>query len=271
MNLPAISVSNKAGLGLGVSKYMPFAMPVGSLAISILVAYFVIWPKFGEVLSMRTSNQQLEVSAAQLEEKAQALTTLSQDKVTLEKQLGQSEQLLPSKNGVFSLLREIEVASATSGVLLEKIDVDPRSLGTSGTQQSGGTPAPPPDKNASSIVGMSPSVVIKVALTGGYRSFLEFLGYLYNGSRVVSVDDLSLTSSSSKEGGGGGVVRASITINAFWRPFPTNLGSLDKPIDKLSSTEVARLNAVSTASVSQASSSAEPSVNYGRTDLFAPF
>ncbi len=268
MNLPAISVP-KAGISLGVSKYIPFAMPVGSLVISILVAYFVIWPKFGEVLSMRTSNQQLEVQASQLNEKAQTLTTLSQDKPTLEKQLAQSEQLLPSKNGIFPLLREIEVASATSGVLVEKVDVDPKSLSSGGGQGSG-APAPPPDKNASSVSGLSPAVVVKVALTGGYRSFLDFLSYLYNGSRVISIDDLSLTSSSGKEGGGG-VVRAAITINAFWRPLPTNLGTLDKPVDKLSSAEVGRLNAVVTVPTEQASSSAVPQVPMGRSDLFAPF
>jgi len=270
MNLPAISVP-KVGLNLGVSKYLPFAMPVGSLVISVLVAYLVIWPKFGEVLSMRTSNQQLEVQAAQLKEKAQALTLLSQDKVTLERQLSQAEQLLPSQNGIFPLLREIEVASAMSGVLLEKLDVDPKSLSLGGQGASSAAAAPPPDKNASSVAGLSPNVVLKVALTGGYRSFLDFLSYLYNGSRVVSVDDLSLTSSSGTEGGGGGVVRAAITINAFWRPLPTNLGSLDKPVDKLSSAEVDRLNSVSTVSSQQASSSAVPSVPLGRSDLFAPF
>ncbi|MCR4305913.1 MAG: hypothetical protein NUV73_02410, partial [Candidatus Daviesbacteria bacterium] len=93
-------------------------MPVLSIATAVLVAYLVIWPKFGEVLSMRTTNKQMDVQAAQLEEKAQMLGALSQNKVVLEKQLAQAEQLLPSTNGVFLVLREIEQAAGSSGILL---------------------------------------------------------------------------------------------------------------------------------------------------------
>ncbi len=262
MNLPTITVP-KSGVNLGIAKYLPFAMPTVSIAIALLVAYFVIWPKFGEVLSMRTTNKQMDVQASQLEEKAQVLSVLSQDKVVLEKQLAQAEKLLPSTNGIFFILREIEQAAASSGILLEKTDVDAKSL--SSGQAGTGAPAPP-DKSASSVKGVSPSVVVKVALTGGYKSFLQFLGFLYNNSRVVSVDDLTLSSSSQDNSS---VVRASITINAFWKPLPKDLGSIDKPVDRLSDAENSRLSAVET--VQMASPSAAPNVSYGRSDLFAPF
>ena len=140
MNLPTITVP-KSGVNLGIAKYLPFAMPTVSIAIALLVAYFVIWPKFGEVLSMRTTNKQMDVQASQLEEKAQVLSVLSQDKVVLEKQLAQAEKLLPSTNGIFFILREIEQAAASSGILLEKTDVDAKSL--SSGQAGTGAPAPP--------------------------------------------------------------------------------------------------------------------------------
>lgn len=265
MNLPAVAIS-KNGVSLGITKYLPFAMPVLSIAVSILIAYFVIWPKFGEVLSMRTTNKQMDVQAAQLEEKAQTLSSLSQDKVSLEKQLAQAEQLLPSTNGVFLVLREIELAAGSSGILLEKTDVDAKSISNI---QTGTTAPAPPDKNASSVAGLSPAVVIKLSLTGGYKSFLQFMGSLYNDSRVVSIDDLSLSSSTQNNSG---VVRASITINAFWKPLPKDLGSIDKPVDKLSDAENSRLSAVETAQMAQtATSSAVPRVPLGRSDLFAPF
>lgn len=263
MNFPAVTFP-KAGVNLGIAKYMPFAMPGVSILVSVLVAYLVIWPKFGEVLSMRTTNQQMDVQAAQLEEKAQALSTLSQDKVNLEKQLAQAEQLLPSTNGVFLVLREIEQAAVSSGILLEKTDVDAKSLST--TQAAGSAAPAPPDKNASAVSTMSPSVIVKVAMTGGYKSFLQFLGSLYDGSRVVSIDDLTLSSSAKDNSN---VVRAAITINAFWKPLPTNLGSIDKPIEKLSDAENSRLRAVETVEFS--TSSAVPNVSLGRPDLFAPF
>lgn len=262
MNLPVVAIP-KNGLNLGIVKYLPFAMPTLSIAVAVLVSYFVIWPKFGEVLSMRTNNKQMDVQAAQLEEKAQTLTALTQDKVTLEKQLAQAEQLLPSTNGVFLVLREIEQAAASSGILLEKTDVDAKSLSV---DQTGGAAPAPPDKNAPAVSNLSPAVVVKVTLTGGYKSFLQFLGFLYNGSRVVSIDDLTLSSSAQSSSN---LVRASITINAFWKPLPKDLGSIDKPIDKLSNAERSRLAAAET--VQYATPSAVPNVPLGRSDLFAPF
>ncbi len=262
MNLPSVAIP-KNGVSLSITKYLPFAMPALSIAVAILVAYFVIWPKFGEVLSMRTTNKQMDVQAAQLEEKAQILSAFSQDKVSLEKQLARAEQLLPSTNGVFLILREIELSAASSGILLEKTDVDAKSLST---EQAGSAAPAPPGKNASAVSGLSPSVVIKLSLTGGYKSFLQFMGLLYNNSRVVSIDDLTLSSSAQSSSG---VVRAAITINAFWKPLPKDLGSIDKPVDKLSDAENSRLSAVETAQT--ATASAVPRVPLGRSDLFAPF
>lgn len=262
MNLPAVTIP-KNGISVGISKYLPFAMPTLSIAVAILVAYFVIWPKFGEVLSMRTTNKQMDVQAAQLEEKALTLNVFSQDKVSLEKQLAQAERLLPSTNGVFLVLREIELAAASSGILLEKTDVDAKSLST---EQKGPAAPDQPGKNASAVSNLSPSVVIKLSLTGGYKSFLQFMGSLYNNSRVVSIDDLTLSSSAQSSSS---VVRAAITINAFWKPLPKDLGSIDKPVDKLSGAENSRLSAVE--AVQTATASAVPRVPLGRSDLFAPF
>ena len=221
MNLPAITVP-KSGVSLGLGKYLPFVMPVGAILVSVVVAYFVIWPKFSEVLAMRTSNQQLDVQAAQLEEKARSLGVLAQDKLKLEKQLGQAEQLLPSDDGVFLILTQVENAAISSGVLIDKMDVNAKSL-NSGKAGAPASSQAPDKSGTSSVSGVSPKVELKVSLTGGYKSFLQFLGSIYLGSRVISIDDLTLTSSS-------GVVRSSLSIDAFWKPLPTDLGSVDKPI-----------------------------------------
>ena len=93
MVLPAISML-KIEKGTEISKLITLVVPIVSVLISILVVALVVWPKFNEVLRLRSANKDLEILAGKLEEKADKLSSLDGDKLVI--QLGAAEQILPS-------------------------------------------------------------------------------------------------------------------------------------------------------------------------------
>ncbi|OGD84979.1 hypothetical protein A3B51_00255 [Candidatus Curtissbacteria bacterium RIFCSPLOWO2_01_FULL_41_18] len=256
MNLPTISLS-KQQESLEVSKGLSLAPSAVGILISLVVLTFVVWPKFHEVLRLRSSNAELTTRAQNLETKAQKLASL--DKDTLEKQLAAAEQLLPSDKEVFSLLRQVEITASASGILLNKVDA------VAGTINKAGAPPPTTLTTDSATSSLAPNIQLELSTTSSYASFLQFLASLYSSSRVVSVENLTLSAVSSE---GGLQVRSALTVDAFWKSLPSDLGLIETPIEDLTTEEVARLKAIETAATSQPQ---VPSVPLGRNDLFAPF
>src|SRR3990167_9768905 len=120
MNLPTISIP-KLGTPAFAAKVTGFTAPIAAMAVSVIVIAFIVWPKFSDVMRLRTENKQLEIRATSLEVKAGKLATY--DKDVLGNQLVAAEQLMPSEKGIFSIASRVERAAAASGVLLSGIEV----------------------------------------------------------------------------------------------------------------------------------------------------
>ncbi len=269
MKLPAIP-SIKLGYSENFSRFAKAIVPVGVIAVSTLVLIFVVWPKFGDVLSLRTVNNDLAARAQKLETKAQMLS--GYDKNQLESQLGYSEALLPSDKEVFSLVAQIERAAGASGVVLNKVDASPGSVSDGNAQGQvntapvnlPGTVQTPADVAA----GNTPKVEVKVSLSSDYKSFLQFLNNVLAFSRVLVIRDLTL-SSVIGSGQTAGQIKTLITIDAYYQPLPQELSSVEAPIDDLTPSEIKRLNQVKASGTSGPPTL--PPVQGGRSDLFAPF
>lgn len=257
MNLPTISLSGK-NEGLEVTKGLSLAPSIVGVLISLVVVFFVVWPKFQEVRDLRSSNVELTKRVQSLETKASKLASL--DKDTLEKQLAAAEQLLPSDKDIFPLLRQIEITASSSGVLLNKIDVVAGTI-----NQSVAAPLANAN-NPSTTAGLAPSVQVELSTTSSYSSFLQFLASLGASSRVLAVENLTLSSVSAE---GGPQVRSALSLSAFWKPLPSDLGQIEAPIEDLTEEETAKLKEIEAVAV--ASRPQLPSVALGRNDLFAPF
>lgn len=264
MNIGAQSLLKITGR-LELGKTMSLASPVLAIGVSILISLFVVWPKFSEVLRLRAANEQLEIRSGALQEKAQTLQSL--DRELLEKQLVAGEQLLPSDKGVFTLVAQIERAAAASGVILSRVEVSPGSIdgtfddkpaagGTSGKGSGGATDGTEADA--------SPKIQLKVSVESNYKSFLQFLGNMLSISRVVSVKDMAISSAADT-----GQIKVSLTVDAFWQALPKDLPSIETPIEKLTDSELARLEQIQETGLVTAP--IVPSVPLGRSDLFAPF
>lgn len=251
-NLPEISLGGvfaKVDFGRWQTIVAPFAAIVVSLAIFILV----IWPKFTEAFRIKAKNVELEARVSGLGEKAQFLQSL--DKFLLDQQLAVAEAMLPSDEALFSFVRQVESAAATSGVTLNKIDVGPSPTTTSG---------------AKSEAESGPKIQVKVSLTSDYRALVAFLERIISLPRANGIFELTI--SSSAIGGQSGTLRTFALINAFWRPLPGDLGLIETPVSGLTEKELELLDKAQVVAVSTPSFGAVvPLVPTGKSDLFAPF
>ena len=252
-----------------ISRYTGLATPAVAVAVSVIVAVLVTWPKFSEVLKLRTSNTELEVRLSSLREKAAVLERLSGDRADLELQLAHSEQLLPSDKNIFSVISLVEQVSGSSGVLLNRLEVSPGAIGTASPGAASAVPQAAPA--AGSPADLAPKVSLKLAVTSDYSSFLRFANQLLSFPRVVSISDLSLASSGSS--GQAYQIRSSFTLNAFWQPLPTELASVESPVEVLTNDEKELLSGVEFSGSLQTTPSGEGGVQTiptGKTDIFAP-
>ncbi|MDP2632173.1 MAG: type 4a pilus biogenesis protein PilO [Candidatus Curtissbacteria bacterium] len=270
MNLPNISFI-KPGVHVNTDKISALAVPVGAIVVSLLVFVLVVWPKFTSTLSLRSENKELELRVQKLIAKVDLLS--SYDKVELQQNLGYAEALLPSDKGTFSLIRSVELAAASSGVVLTKVDVAPGSIGASSTPSSGQTSAPTAPVQAGSEPSDVSKILVRVSLSSDYNSILNFLKNIANNARIISIEDLTLSSSSAQ--GEASPLRTSMVINGYWKARPSKLGQIESPVTPLTDAESSMLAKVKTLISSSSSTSSDsgfvPEVPVGRSDLFAPF
>ncbi len=234
MNLPTLTAF-KIKDNAEATQALGLAVPIGAIVISLIIAAFIIWPKIQEIMALRTDNQQLVSRAQVLEKKASTLATL--DKSKLEEQLISAEQLLPSDKNVFSILRQIEGAASATGVLLNKVEVVAGTINTAPGANSPNVPVSPPVAPLTpGAIGpdLAPKVQLRLSTTSDYTSLLKFLTSLYSFSRVVSIDAISLSAAIGESL----QLRTSFTVDAFWKSLPQELGSIENPVENLTSSEV---------------------------------
>lgn len=270
-SLPKIKISNGQGFG----RYLRLAGPALAILMSLAVLVFVVWPRFNDVLKLRKVNEELAERVEKLETKAQKLAEFDKDE--LESQLGYTNAMIPSGKEVFLLVAQVELSATSSGVVLSKVEVSPGTVGEVGKGQGqaaiGAAPLPTAATNlnqtpADQAAGPTPKVQVKVSLSSDYKSFVQFLNNVLSFSRVVDVRDLSLTSVIGV-GQTTGQLRTLVTLDAYYKPLPQELASVETPISELTQSEIERIERVKKSGISGPQTL--PPVEGGRSDLFAPF
>lgn len=247
-----------------LGKFIGFIIPVGAILISFGVAFFVVWPKFNEVLKLKETNVQNVEISKKLEEKVTKLTSL--DAVKLTEQISSADKLLPSDKGTFTFISQIENTAGASGVVISSLSVVPGFVGNSNSKTSAvaGSPAPPPSKDNIDPPDVS-KVSVKMTLTSDYRGLIAFLMNIYSQPRVVAIKDLAVASQGTT-----GQVSTSFTLDSYWQPMPTELPSVESPVIEITKDEEAMLAKVSD-NAATATLTDYSNIPVGRTDLFAPF
>jgi len=107
-----------------------------------------------------------------------------------------------------------------------------------------------------------------VSLTSGYSSLLQFLNNVSTIPRTVSISDLSVSSAASE---GSAQLKVSMSIFAYFKPMPTDLGSIETPVTELTQSEKDKLEKIIDTGLATTPSVSVPQVPIGREDIFAPF
>lgn len=252
----------KAESSFDIAKYSSLAVPAVSILLSLLVLLLIVWPKFSETLQIRNSNLELAQKVDSLNEKAAILTGL--DETELGRQVVAAEQLLPSDKNIFLLISQIEKAAAASGVLLNRVETAPGLA----EAVSAGQSADSAPSGAAAQSAIAPNVKVNVSFTSGYSSLLQFLDNALTIPRVISISDLSVSASSSE---GSAQLKATMSIIAYFKQLPTDLGSIETPITDLTQSEKDRLEKIIDTGLATTPSVSVPQVPIGREDIFAPF
>ena len=263
MQLPTLSTLRTSS-NVNLARLTSLAIPIGSIIVSVLIILLIVRPKFMEVFRLRASNQELSVRVQSLQQKIEKLENL--DRGELEQQLTAAEQLLPSDKGVFSLVGQIEKSAAASGVLLSRIEVAPGSLSESLPEKP--APAPSDAGEGTDVGDVAQKVQLKVSLSSDYKSLLQFLNNMLSLSRVITIRDLSVSAASSSSGESS-QIRISLAFDAYWKPLPKQLASIESPIAELTPSESARLENVQLTGF--VTPPTVPEVPKGKPDLFTPF
>jgi Tfp pilus assembly protein PilO len=262
MNLPTLATGAKVEK-FDITKVILFAPPALAILASVLIAFFVVWPRFNDVLSLQKSNKTLRDNALALEQKATALESL--DRSRLKSQLLAANQLVPSDKNIFNFIGQVEETRNSSGVAITNLSVGTvGQFGTAKPDASGAAPSPPPAGEVTdpSVTGAG-EVQMKLSLTSDYRSFLQFLDGVYALPRVVIVKDLSFASADSQ-------ITTSMTINALWQELPTALAAVESPLLTLTKNQEELLAKIETSGTST-TQTIVPEVPKGRNDIFTPF
>lgn len=255
--------ANEKGL-----KFIKLAPSVLGIIVCMAVIVFVIWPKFNEVMKLRSENTHLEERAKALQDKVNLLESLDQQK--LEDQFIQSEKLIPSDKAVFSMVSQVEKAASNSGIILDKLELVPGSVNDQNAAASGAVVSATGFSGDSGTLGVNtPRIQIRVSITSDYQSLLRFLNSLLISHRAVAITDLAVGTGSASSGGGSSI-QTSMVVNAFWKPVPNELPAIETPISDITEVEARLLSKI--ADTLEATVSADvPRVPLGRSDLFAPF
>jgi len=250
MNLPALP-SSKISEKYESSEIFSLIFPIFGIIASILIVALVIWPKINEIKDLQKTNEQLVIRADNLENKIEVLALL--DEEVLEDQIIAAERLLPSEKSTFPFLSQVEGASVTSGIVLNKVEV----LDLGGGAKTRGAVA----KNS----GAGTSESIRLSITSDYQSLLQFLTNINLFSRISTVDEIKIDVSIAD----GTQLSSAFTVRGYWKELPSSLGSIESPVVSLTSAEESILKEVTQPESSEAPEL--PDVPVGRGNLFTPF
>lgn len=261
MQLPSISVL-KLQNSAEITRLTNLAAPIGALVISFIIIIFVVWPKFSQVLRLQGANKDLTIRSSNLSQKASKLASL--DSILLEQQLVAAEQLLPSDKSIFTLVSQIEKTAGASGVLLNRVELTPGNLSQGAVSDK---PVPSQSQAKDELSGVASRIQLKLSISSDYRSLVIFLNNILSLPRALAVRDLTISAASS--GTLSSQIKASMLLDAYWKPLPKQLASIETPVEEPSANEAARLERIKSTGFSTFPT--VPSVPLGRQDIFAPF
>lgn len=229
----------RKGLTELLTKYKAYILPIVVGISSLILILFVIYPQLTGFFRGQKDLQTAEQKLKKLQVKAADLENL--DEGDLNKNLDYALTALPADKDYPTIIGVFQRISAESNMSLESLQV-----GSSGQEQGKKVPV----------------YVVKVELLGTKQGFEEVLRQIEKNPQVMRVNGIDLATLRSD-------VDISLSVDIFYLPTPTRIGSVDADLPVLNEEEqslLARLASIIPAPVS--ATEAPPLLPRGKANPF---
>lgn len=196
-------------------KYRIFIFPVAVICSSIILIVLVIYPQISKLLANRTEYAEVLKKSQFLEVKAQELSSIDDNEV--KRKLNIALMALPPEKDYAEVIGLMQVLVGKYGFILDSIRV-----GTNSTEKTGG----------------GEGFTIDLEIQGPKSNLKSLLNTLEDTSRVIKMQKIDV----SAGGVASGVNKINLVLNIYYAALPSNLGSSDLPVPKLTDEENTLIN-----------------------------
>lgn len=224
---------------------------VGVIFLGVVVG---VIPQLKDIFIIRTAIADLTKTLEVLDQKYQALTSMSDSE--LNSMVSMVESALPSDKPIFQALEVVQSQAFEYGLAVDSFDFSPGSVATeSATAKT---------KNTKQTSGVS-SLDLEVTLMGSFENLLQFVKALENSGPLAEVQGFSVSSAAAFENN----VKTTILLKIFYMPSPQVIGGVTTPLKLMSQTQIAAIEQLTTLSRITTSSLVAPQGSVLRENPFS--
>lgn len=195
----------------------------GATLLILLLSILFLVPKIKEVFSLRQKTKIQELEMKKLAGKLADLQTLS------EAELFDSAnillQALPPQKDFYQFLTILRKAFQDNQVKVESFSFSPGLIATKSGQKVNDLPSENQTEN---------QMMINLSFSSDFVNFKNLVVSLEKALPLLKVDSLKLTSSVASGGASLQNISGSFVVKSYFKSLPKTLGSVDKPLAKIS-------------------------------------
>lgn len=199
----------------------------GIVFLGILVGLI---PQIKDIFAIRAEITTLSKSLQALDQKHQALTSLSDSE--LNSMVSVVESALPSDKPIFQAIEVVQARAFEYGLKVDSFDFSPGSVASESASSKNIS-----IKNASGISAMD----LEVTILGTFENLLRFVRALENSGPLTEVQGFSVSSAAAFEN----EVKTTITLKIFYMAPPASIGSVTSPLKLMTQEQVSAIENLS--------------------------
>lgn len=167
------------------------------ILLCVLFIFLVYFPKTDEIAKITKKNKQISQKIAEAVQKTKNLEEFREDVAQVDAQYQEALTLLPKKEEIPSLLRNISELGTTSDLTVNSFS---------------------PKKGA--VEHMYTEIIASIKVMGKYHDVLLFFDKVGKMKRIVNIRNVSMNpAKSSKEGSEESITKLNVTCSAFTYKF----------------------------------------------------
>jgi len=197
------------------------AWPLAAAGLAVVVTLIFLFPKIGQILSLRTEISEQNKEIKQLQQKLADLNTLSEPELFESSSL--LEEALPGEADLFKNMIIVRRVFEENGVFLD-------SFRLLGGLASG------PAQGSDQVAGLS-ALRIEVAFSAPFESFRQMIKSMEKILPLTTVKRIKFGSLEATESASLFGLSGKVEVINFFSPLPKTLGKVEQPLPKITNQE----------------------------------